>query len=80
MRTWRAAREAITDQSSSTPAKLDCGNIQYDVVPCDVRAYPEACRISGDCLAKAIVLRRGTGYMLAVLPASHHLLIFASRI
>ena len=27
-------------------------NIQYDVVPCDVRAYPEACRISGDCLAK----------------------------
>ena len=50
-------------------------NIQYDVVPCDVRAYPEACRISGDCLARAIVLRRGTGYMLAGLPASHHLRI-----
>src|SRR5258708_34119764 len=33
----------------------------------------EACRISGDRLAKAIVLRRNAGYMLAVLPASHHL-------
>ena len=35
----------------------------------------EACRISGDCLAKAIVLRRDAGYMFAVLPASHHLRI-----
>jgi Ala-tRNA(Pro) deacylase len=33
----------------------------------------EACRISGDRLAKAIVLRRNAGYMLAVLPTSHHL-------
>jgi Ala-tRNA(Pro) deacylase len=33
----------------------------------------EACRISKDCLAKAIVLRRNVGYMLAVLPASHQL-------
>jgi len=33
----------------------------------------EACRISGDRLAKAIVLRHNSGYMLAVLPASHYL-------
>jgi len=39
----------------------------------------EACRISGDCLVKAIVLRRDAGYMLAVLPASHHLRISGLR-
>src|SRR5258707_10115319 len=33
----------------------------------------QACRVSGDRLAKAIVLRRDGGYMLAVLPASHHI-------
>jgi Ala-tRNA(Pro) deacylase len=33
----------------------------------------QACHVSGDCLAKAIVLRRNGGYMLAVLPASHHI-------
>jgi Ala-tRNA(Pro) deacylase len=33
----------------------------------------EACRISAARLAKGIVLRRNDGYMLAVLPASHHL-------
>lgn len=32
----------------------------------------QACQVSGDRLAKAIVLRRDGGYMLAVLPASHH--------
>ncbi len=52
-------------------------NIRYDVIPHDPTTSStrtaEACRISGDCLAKAIVLRRDTGYMLAVLPASYHL-------
>jgi Ala-tRNA(Pro) deacylase len=33
----------------------------------------EASHVSGDRLAKAIVLRRDSGYMLAVLPTSHHL-------
>jgi Ala-tRNA(Pro) deacylase len=33
----------------------------------------QVCRISGDRLAKGIVLRRNSGYMLAVLPASHHI-------
>jgi Ala-tRNA(Pro) deacylase len=33
----------------------------------------EAGHIPGDCLAKGIVLRSDDGYMLAVLPASHHI-------
>lgn len=33
----------------------------------------QACHVSGDRLAKAIVLRRSDGYLLAVLPASHRL-------
>jgi Ala-tRNA(Pro) deacylase len=56
---------------------LTAENIQYDVIPHDPTLSSartaEACRISGDRLAKAIVLRRRAGYMLAVLPASHHL-------
>lgn len=33
----------------------------------------QACHVSGDFLAKGIVLRHNGGYMLAVLPASRHL-------
>jgi Ala-tRNA(Pro) deacylase len=33
----------------------------------------EACHISGDRLAKAVLLRDETGYTLAILPASHHI-------
>mgnify|MGYP005814927075 CR=1 FL=1 len=33
----------------------------------------EACNISGDRLAKGVVLRRDGEYILAVVPASHHL-------
>ena len=33
----------------------------------------EACHISGDQIVKGVVLRRGDGYLLAVLPASHHI-------
>jgi Ala-tRNA(Pro) deacylase len=33
----------------------------------------EICHISGDRLAKGIVLRRDGGYALAVLPATHHI-------
>ena len=35
----------------------------------------QACHISGKRLAKAVVLRRDGGFMLAVLPASRHLRI-----
>jgi Ala-tRNA(Pro) deacylase len=33
----------------------------------------EVCHVSGDRLAKGIVLRRDGGYLLAVLPASHRI-------
>ena len=33
----------------------------------------EVCHVSGDRVAKAIVLRRDGGYLLAVLPAPHHI-------
>jgi Ala-tRNA(Pro) deacylase len=33
----------------------------------------QACHVSADNLAKAVVLKGGGGYLLAVLPASHHL-------
>jgi Ala-tRNA(Pro) deacylase len=39
----------------------------------------EACHVSGDALAKAVVLRRDGGYMMAVLPASHHLHLSALK-
>ena len=52
-------------------------NVEYDVIAhnptMSSARTAEACRISGDRLAKAIVLRRDAGYMLAGLPASHHL-------
>jgi Ala-tRNA(Pro) deacylase len=56
---------------------LAAENIQYDEIPHEITTTStrtaEACHIPGDRLAKAIVLRRDGGYMLAVLPASHHL-------
>jgi Ala-tRNA(Pro) deacylase len=39
----------------------------------------EACRVPGDRLAKGVVLRRDGGYVLAVLPASHHIDLSALR-
>src|SRR5581483_4134960 len=39
----------------------------------------QACHVPGDRVAKAIVLRRNDGYMLAVLPALHHLRLASLR-
>ena len=39
----------------------------------------EASHVPGDCLAKGVVLRRDGGYMMAVLPASHHLHLSALK-
>ena len=56
---------------------LDTKHVEYDVI-----AHPptnssmetaETCHISGDRLAKAVLLRDEVGYALAVLPASHHI-------
>jgi len=57
---------------------LAAESIEYDVIPHEPTMSStrtaEACRISGNCLAKGIVLRRSSGdYLLAVLPASHHI-------
>jgi Ala-tRNA(Pro) deacylase len=52
-------------------------NVTYEVITHDPTMSStrtaQACHVSGDRLAKAIVLRRNGGYMLAVLPASHHI-------
>jgi Ala-tRNA(Pro) deacylase len=49
-------------------------NVAYDLVPhqptMSSLRTAEACHITGDCLAKGVVLRDGGRYWLAVLPAS----------
>jgi Ala-tRNA(Pro) deacylase len=56
---------------------LAAENIQYEVIPHELSMTStrtaEVCHVSGDRLAKGIVLRRDGEYLLAVLPASHHL-------
>jgi len=52
-------------------------NALYDVItheptPTSARTA-QACHVSGNRLAKAIVLRHNGGYLLAVVPASHHI-------
>jgi Ala-tRNA(Pro) deacylase len=52
-------------------------NVQYDIVAHEPTKSSmrtaEACRISGDRIAKAVVLRDEYGYVLAILPASRHI-------
>jgi Ala-tRNA(Pro) deacylase len=52
-------------------------NVTYDVICHEPTTTSmrtaEASHVSGECLAKAVVLRLDGGYMLAVLPASHHI-------
>ena len=52
-------------------------NVTYDVICHEPTTTSmrtaEASHVSGECLAKAVVLRRDGGYMLAVLPASQSL-------
>lgn len=52
-------------------------NVTYDVIPHEPTKSStrtaEVCHISGDRLAKGIVLGHDGGYVLAVLPASRHL-------
>ena len=51
-------------------------HVSYEVIPHEPTLSSmrtaQACHISGKRLAKAVVLRRNGGYMLAVVPASHH--------
>jgi Ala-tRNA(Pro) deacylase len=52
-------------------------SVSYELIPhaptMSSTRTAEACHVPGDALAKAVVLRRDGGYMMAVLPASHHL-------
>ena len=52
-------------------------NVRYDIIAHEPTKSSmrtaEACRISGDHVAKAVVLRDEYGYVLAILPASHHI-------
>jgi Ala-tRNA(Pro) deacylase len=52
-------------------------NVAYDVIchepTMTSMRTAEASHVSGERLAKAVVLRRDGGYMLAVLAASHHI-------
>jgi Ala-tRNA(Pro) deacylase len=56
---------------------LAAENIQYEEILHELsmssNRTAEACHISGDRLAKGVVLRRDGEYLLAVMPASHHL-------
>ncbi|MCA1453022.1 YbaK/EbsC family protein [Bradyrhizobium sp. BRP22] len=56
---------------------LAAENIQYEEIQHEPSMSStrtaQACHISGDRLAKGIVLRRDGEYILAVVPASHHL-------
>lgn len=56
---------------------LTAENIEYEEIPHEPtmssNRTAEACHVSGDRLAKGIVLRHDGGYMLAVMPASHRL-------
>ena len=51
-------------------------NVTYDVLTHDPTMSStrtaQACHVSGDRLAKAIVLRHDGRYLIAVLPATHH--------
>jgi Ala-tRNA(Pro) deacylase len=52
-------------------------SVTYDLIPhaptLSSTRTAEACHVPGEALAKAVVLRRDGGYMMAVLPASRHL-------
>jgi Ala-tRNA(Pro) deacylase len=70
-------RGQVMSVSPTLRRYLTAENVQFDEIPhqptMTSSATAQACHVSGDRLAKAIVLRRDGGYMLAVLPASHHL-------
>lgn len=56
---------------------LSAEKIAYDLIAhrpaMSATHIAEICKISGDCLAKAVLLRSSDGYLLAILPASHHI-------
>jgi Ala-tRNA(Pro) deacylase len=57
--------------------------VTYDLIPhnptMSSTRTAEACHVSGDALVKGVVLRRDGDYMMAILPASHHLHLSALK-
>ena len=53
---------------------LDDHDIAYDVTmhkkTSSSASTADACRVSGDCLAKGVVVKREKGYLLVIVPAS----------
>ena len=62
---------AITLQQylSSQGLAYDC--VEHQPTGCSIRSA-EASRLPGDSLAKAVVLKRRDGYIVAIVPASRH--------
>lgn len=54
---------------------LDSTNLQYDVLPHthtgSSSETAQACNVSGDQIAKAVILEDEDGYLMAVVPATH---------
>jgi Ala-tRNA(Pro) deacylase len=55
-----------------TNHKIGYDLILHDETPSSTRTA-EACHVSGDCLAKGVLLRDHGGYLLAVLPTTHRI-------
>ena len=68
---------------SPTLQKFLDNTVTYDVIShaptMSSTRTAEACHVPGDALAKAVVLRRDGGYMMAILPASRHLHLSALK-
>ena len=68
---------------SPTLQKFLDQTVTYDLIPhaatMSSTRTAEACHVPGDALAKAVVLRRDDGYLMAILPASHHLHLSALK-
>ena len=77
------AMEEIAMTVSPTLQKYLDQSVTYDLIPhaptMSSTRTAEACHVPGEALAKAVVLRRDGGYMMAVLPASHHLHLSALK-
>jgi Ala-tRNA(Pro) deacylase len=75
--------EEIAMTVSPTLQKYLDQSVTYDLIPhaptMSSNRTAEACHVPGEVLAKAVVLRRDGGYMMAVLPASHHLHLSALK-
>jgi Ala-tRNA(Pro) deacylase len=75
--TRRLPREVVMSVSAKLQNYLARKQIRFDITEHqptnDMMSTAEACHVSPDCLAKAVVVRSREGYLLAVLPASQRI-------